>query len=268
MRQQTTIGLETVLVQRPLGLAFDIDGTLSPMTPTPGGARLYPGVAELLKRARDHTGVHVAIMTGRGIEDGASIINIDGLTYSGTHGLEWSDGLPGMHPPQVKPEALAYREAGISLLNLVEKHLPDLPGVVIQRKRIGGSLHYRLSPHPAETRRALFALLNEPAHMVGMKLGEGKRIVEILPPLAIDKGTALHRFAEQFGLRGIVFAGDDRTDLDGVQEIALMQRKGLAALSIVVRQTDTLPVMLSNADIVVDGVPGMVALLRKMVEML
>ncbi|HEV2474366.1 MAG TPA: trehalose-phosphatase, partial [Chthonomonadales bacterium] len=212
--------------------------------------------------------VHVAIMTGRGIEDGAAIVNIEGLTYSGTHGLEWSDGLPWVHPVQIKPDALAYREAGISLLNLVDKHLSELPGVVVQRKRVGGSIHFRLAPHPDETRLALFALLYEQARKLGMKLREGKRIIEILSPLAIDKGTALRRFADQFDLRGIVFAGDDRTDLDAVREIALLQREGRAALSIVVRQDETLPDMLNNADILVDGVPGMVALLRKMVGML
>lgn len=34
------IDLLTVLSKRPLGLVFDLDGTLSPMTPTPDTARL------------------------------------------------------------------------------------------------------------------------------------------------------------------------------------------------------------------------------------
>lgn len=60
------INLQTILAQRPLGLVFDIDGTLSPIAPTPEEARLYPGVASLLERAREH--VHIAIVTGRAIE--------------------------------------------------------------------------------------------------------------------------------------------------------------------------------------------------------
>ena len=260
--------LRAVLAPRPLGLALDIDGTLSPIAPTPEEARLYPGVVDLLEQARDHAGVHVAIMTGRGIEDGAAKVNIDGLTYTGTHGLEWSDGLPWLHPVQVAPDALVYAEAGKYLLDLVERRLPDLPGVIVQRKRIGGSIHYRLSPHPKEARRNILALLEEPAREVGMNLREGKRIVEVLPPLAIDKGTSLRSFAERFALRGLVFAGDDRTDLDAVLQIARLRKQGLAALAIVVRQADTLPQLLENADIVVDGVPGMVELLREIVERL
>lgn len=266
MNRQAT--LETVLSQRPLGLAFDIDGTLSPIAPTPEEAQLYPGVADLLELARDHDDVHVAIMTGRGIEDGARKIDLDGLTYTGTHGLEWSDGLPWLHPVQVAPAALAYAEAGARLLDIVEQHLTDLPGVIVQRKLVGGSIHYRLSPHPEETRAALLALLEAPAHRSGMKLREGKRIVEILPPVALNKGTSLHTFAERYALRGLVFAGDDRTDLDAVLEVARLREQGLAALVIVVRQSDTLPQLLENADIVVDGVPGMVELLREIVGML
>src|SRR5258708_15644087 len=113
------IDLQTVLVQRPLGLVFDIDGTLSPLAPTPDLARLYPGVVPLLERASKY--VHVAIMTGRAIDDGAAMVNVDGLTYIGTHGLEWSDGLPWLHPVHVVPEALDYYHPAKYFLNLPNK---------------------------------------------------------------------------------------------------------------------------------------------------
>ena len=63
-------------------------------------------------------------------------------------------------------------------------------------------------------------------------------------------------------------AGDDRTDLDAVQEIERMRKGGITALAIVVQHPDTLPELLQQADIVVQKVPGMVDLLREMVEML
>jgi trehalose 6-phosphate phosphatase len=260
--------LHPVLSRRPLGLAFDIDGTLSPIAPTPCEARLYPGVADLLEQARDHDGVHVAIMTGRGIEDGAAMVGVEGLTYIGTHGLEWSDGLPSQHPIQLAPGAQDYIAPGKALLDLVEQRLDELPGVIVQRKRVGGSLHYRLSPHPEETREALLALLEEPARQVHMSLSEGKLVVEVRPPLAIDKGTALRAFAERFDVKGLLFAGDDRTDLDAVREIARMRSAGLNALAVVARHHDTLQDLISNADIVVEGVPGVAELLRQIVKML
>jgi trehalose 6-phosphate phosphatase len=262
----TQLLLRTVLAQHPCGLAFDIDGTLSPIAPTPAEARLYPGVLPLLERARKHA--HIVIMTGRSIDDGAAILNLDGLTYTGTHGLEWSDGLPWLHPVEVVQEAKDFYEPGKYLLDLVEQHLTELPGVIVQRKRIGGSIHYRLSPNPAKTRQKLLSLLEQPARQVNMSLSEGKMIVEIRVPLPVHKGLALRQFVKRFNLRAIVFAGDDRTDLDAVLEIAKMCEEGIAALSIVVQHADTLPDLLRHADIIVQGVPGMVDLLREIVEML
>jgi len=255
------LDLQTVLTKKPLGLVFDIDGTLSPIAPTPEEARLYPGVAPLLERAREHA--HIAIMTGRAIEDGAAMVNVDGLTYIGTHGLEWSDGLPTSHPVEILPEALAYIEPGKYLLDLVEQHLPALPGVIVQRKRFGGSIHYRLSPDPAYTRQKIWSILEEPASQANMSLSEGKRVVEVRVPLKVDKGQALRRFVQRFDLHGVTFAGDDRTDLDAVLEIARLRQEGIAALAIVVQHPDTLPEMLANADIVVQGVEGMANLLHK-----
>src|SRR5438105_15931503 len=109
--------LQTVIAQRPLGLVFDFDGTLSPIAPTSEEARLYPGVAALLERAREHA--HVAIMTGRAIENGAEKVNVEGLTYIGTAGLEWRDGLPSTHAVEVVPEALEYFQPGEHSLKLV-----------------------------------------------------------------------------------------------------------------------------------------------------
>lgn len=262
--------LLNVLAQRPLGLVFDIDGTLSPIVPTADEARLYPGIAALLEQAQKQADVRVAIITGRAVEDGAPIVNIDGLTYIGTHGLEWSNGLPATHDVEVVQEALAYREPGTRLLDLAEQHLDELPGTYIQRKRIGGTIHYRLAPDPEQVRRRLFSLLEEPAQQAGIRLTEGKRALEIRVPLAIDrgKGDALRRFVQRFGLRGVVFAGDDLTDLDALREMAHLRQEGIAAQGIVVRQADTPPELLASTDLTVQGVAGMANLLHEIVELL
>ena len=259
---------QTVLAQRPLGLVFDIDGTLSPMAPTSDEARLFPGVVPLLERARERA--HVAIMTGRAIDDGARMVNVDGLTYIGTHGLEWCDGLPSLHPVEIVPEALQYIEPGTYLLDLVERELPQLPGVYVQRKRVGGTLHYRLSRDPERSRQGILSILEEPARRLNMRLREGRMMVEVLAPLAVDKGKALRHFVEHFQVQGVVFAGDDLTDLDAVLEVERLrdEKMVLAGVSVVVQHADSLPAMLEHADVVVQEVEGMVNLLREMVGML
>ncbi len=256
--------LSSVLAQKPLGLVFDIDGTLSPIAPTPQAAYLYPGVADMLEYLRHHA--HVAIMTGRELRDGARLVNVDNVTYIGTHGLEWSDGLPSTHEVQIVPEAMRYVEPGQRLLDLVQQHLDSLPGVIVQRKTVGGTLHYRGSVNPEQTRVQLLALLEEPTRQSGMRLGEGKMVVEVLSPLAINKGQALRSYAQRFNLQGLVFAGDDRTDLDAILEAERLREEGRLTLSVVVKHADTLPDLLAHADILVDGVEGMAQLMQEMVQ--
>ena len=258
------IDLSSVLAQQPLGLVFDIDGTLSPISPTPETAYLYPGVADMLDSLRQHA--HVAIMTGRGLRDGARIVNVDNVTYIGTHGLEWSDGLPTTHEVRIVPEALRYVEPGKQLLDLVQQHLDGLPGVIVQRKTVGGTLHYRGAAHPEQTREQLLALLTEPTQRAGMRLGEGKMIVEVLSPLAINKGQAIRSYVQRFSLRGLVFAGDDRTDLDAILEAERLREEGYATCSIVVKHSDTLLELLAHADVIVQGVEGMTQLMQEMVQ--
>jgi trehalose 6-phosphate phosphatase len=260
------VTIQTVLSQRPLGLVFDIDGTLSPIAPTPDEARLYPGVASLLEQARERA--HVAIMTGRALDDGAVMVNVDDITYIGSHGLEWSDGLPASHPVRVAPEAFAYLKPGKALLDLAERDLATLPGIIVERKCIGGTIHYRLCPDPEQARRAILSLLEEPARRANMRLDEEKRAIGVRTPLDINKGQALLWFVLRFGLRGILFAGDDHTDLDAILEIERLRQHGMAALAIAVQHNDTPRELLAHADITVHGVAGMVELLREIVASL
>jgi len=251
-----------LLTQRPLGLVFDIDGTLSPIAPTPGEAQLYPGVGALLEQAKPYA--HVAIITGRAVADGARMVNVDGLTYIGTHGLEQADGLPPHASIQLIPEAREYREAGEYLLDLVEKE--HLPGSIVERKSVGGTIHYRLAPDPELARQSILALLAEPAQRVHMQLSEGKRAIEIRVPLNINKGHALRSFVQRHKLQGVLFAGDDRTDIDALLEIERLRFEGIKGVGVAVQHADTLPELLAHADIVVQEVEGMVELLHKIVE--
>jgi trehalose 6-phosphate phosphatase len=258
------IDLNKLLAQRPLGLVFDIDGTLSPIVPTPDQARLYPGIAELLVEAKKHA--HIAILTGRAILSGAAIVNVEGLTYIGTHGEEWSEGLPTTHEIQVSDDMLAHIIPGQKLLALAEEHLAGLAGVKIEHKRFGGSIHYRAAAKPEQARQIILDLLREPADEYHFHLGEGKQVVDIRPISAVNKGTALRDFARHFALQGVLFAGDDRTDLDALLEIERLRQEGLYAVSVVVQAPDTFPGILEHADSVVQGVAGMAQLLQTLVE--
>src|SRR5579859_1895671 len=257
--------LVAVLQQQPLGLLFDIDGTLSPIAPTPSEARLYPGAADLLRDAQKYA--HVGIITGRTVLNGAQLVNVDGLTYIGTHGLEWCEGYQnGQCRVELIAQALPYAEPGKAVLDLAERELANLPGIIIERKSVGGTIHYRLAPDPEQARTRILAMLAVPAQQAHMRIGEGKYAIELLAPLRVNKGVALRRFVEQFRLHGVIFAGDDRTDLDAVLEIRKLCQEGFAAHAFVVQHPDTLPALLEHADTLVQGVEGMIQQLKEIVS--
>jgi trehalose 6-phosphate phosphatase len=52
-----------------------------------------------------------------------------------------------------------------------------------------------------------------------LQLSAGNQVWEVKPPLALNKGTALAAIVAQQGLDGVLFLGDDRTDLIAMAEL-------------------------------------------------
>lgn len=261
-----TVNLQETLSQQPLGLVFDIDGTLSPYVLAPLTAQLHPEVLPLLARARKYA--HVVFLTSRDVDSAATMVDVDELFYMGTYGLEWCEGSPRVRPVQILPEAAAYIEFGRQLLDFAEQELSIVPGINVIRRRVGGAIEYSLAPDPEQARQMILSVLEEPARRVTMRLDldEAERIVEVRAPL--EKGDALRRFVRQFGLHGVVFAGDDLPDLGAFLEVSKLRQAGVLGLSVVVQHANTLPILLESADVVVQEVEGMVKLLREMVTLL
>lgn len=257
--------MQDVFAERPLGLVFDIDGTLSPIASTPQEARLFPGVVDLLEDLS--LLAHIAILTGREINDGASMINLDGLTYIGAHGLEWYKGLPQPETLHILPEAVQYIQPARELLLYAAKQLEQEAGVLVEHKRIGGAIHYRLAPNPAEARQKILAILEAPA-ADRFHLTDDKYTIELRMPLAMDKGRAIRQLVRDWNLQGILFAGDSRTDLDALCELVQLRREGKKTLGVVVQHMDTAPELLRQADVIVHEVEGMVAFLQECVQAL
>jgi trehalose 6-phosphate phosphatase len=60
----------------------------------------------------------------------------------------------------------------------------------------------------------------------GLIIAEGKMVVEVRPPLAIDKGTVVRNLVREHGLRGIVYLGDDLTDVDAFRAVRELREEG------------------------------------------
>ena len=92
----------------------------------------------------------------------------------------------------------------------------------------------------------------------------GRGVVEARPPIRADKGTAVRRLVEEYGPEKALFMGDDTTDLDAFRALEELRGEGtlLETLRIGVRSDEGPPEIISEVDLVVDGVEGVGDVLR------
>ena len=201
----------------PLSILLDIDGTLAPIAPRPEQAKVPADTCKALEGLIEIPDAHIAIVTGRSIEDARRIVPLKGLGVIGNHGFE----VLGEHGEVVsEPAAHTFvdiiRSAGQRLGVLVK----EIPGVVIENKHWTLSVHYRLAARPAIPR--ITDTINALAKELGLKVTRGKEVLELRPPLEVNKGTAAVIWVKRLGLSAsssVLYIGDDRTDEDAFREL-------------------------------------------------
>jgi trehalose-phosphatase len=213
-----TPALERRLSGEPLVLLLDIDGTLSPIAPRPHEAAVPEETRHVLRELVALPGASVAIISGRSAEDARRIVGVQGLWAIGNHGIEVStpDG-----EVEVRPSVLGCEHTIAEVAHELTSKLGGMPGVLVENKRWTLSIHYRLSPPDivAEVQRTV----TEVAVAAGLLVTHGAKVLEVRPPVAIDKGIAAVDFAAMLGaLAGtgaVLCAGDDRTDEDAFRAL-------------------------------------------------
>jgi trehalose 6-phosphate phosphatase len=86
------------------------------------------------------------------------------------------------------------------------------------RKPLTVSFHYRRDADEESAVRELEAVA-EQARAAGLHPRWGRKVLEVRPPVAADKGTAVRALLERARLRRALYAGDDATDLDGFRAL-------------------------------------------------
>ena len=253
--------LAAALAARPRGLFFDIDGTLSAIAPTPESATLLPGVAELLEQLRTRFDV-VALVSGRAADDARRMVGLPGVLYIGNHGLERIEG--DAATVQVLPEAEPYVEAVNTTLDDLDATLAArFPGVHIERKGVTGSIHVRNAPDPDAAEESIARSLTTIAVPRGLLVTRGRRIVEVRPPVAVDKGVAVAGVIRERGLRGALYLGDDRTDLDAFRALRQLADEGVCqTVAVAVLSPEAPPELAAAADITLPDISFVPGLLR------
>jgi trehalose 6-phosphate phosphatase len=249
-----------VLRQAPSAVVTDIDGTISGIAPTPAEAMVDPGAKAALAMLMERLAT-VAVVSGRAPRDGAEMVGLPELTYVGNHGLERIvRGTPWTHP--VAAAAQPAITAALTEIENAARMADDVPWLLVENKGVTGTVHYRLAPDPAAAAALLEPLVRAAADRHGLRLTLGRMIFEVRPALAVNKGTAIRELARDLGLRGIVFFGDDVTDVDAFRALRELREAGEAAtLRVGVLGPETSPAVLAEIDVSVNGVPACAATL-------
>jgi trehalose 6-phosphate phosphatase len=249
-----------VLRQKPSAVVTDIDGTVSPIAPTPAEAMVDPGAKAALALLAERL-TAVAVVSGRAPQDGEAMVGLPELIYVGNHGLERiTRGTPWTHP--VAAAAQPAIATALAEIESAARAAADVPWLLVENKGVTGTIHYRLAPDQTAAAALLEPVARAAAERHGLRLTLGRMIFEVRPALAVNKGSAIRDLAQDFGLRGIVFFGDDVTDVDAFRALRELRETGEAeTLRVGVLGPDTSPAVLAEIDMSVNGVPACAATL-------
>ncbi len=206
-------------------LLLDVDGTLAPIVARPAEASVPEATRRELRRLARRYAL-VACVSGRPAVDAGRVVGVPELTYVGEHGLELAPGAA----------AWAGRIAAFA----------DGERREAERKPLTVSFHFRLD---ADEQAAVVELeqLAARARLAGLWPRWGRKVLEIRPPVAADKGTAVSTLLERAGLRRALYAGDDATDLDGFRALDTLE----LGVRVAVVCDESPPQLRAGADVVV-----------------
>jgi trehalose 6-phosphate phosphatase len=230
------------------GLFSDLDGTLSPIAPTPEAAQITKRNRELLVELQKELPL-IGLISGRRAGSLHSRVGLEGLVYIGNHGLErWTD-----NGVQVLAEAQPY----IGALQEVKNELQKIeePGAYVEDKGPTLSLHYRQAAQPIAFARDKAAWIAEVVEKRGLVLFTGKMVFEVRPPVEMDKGIAFQQLIKENDIEAALFLGDDISDLNALRTARKMRGDGISDAWGVGVQSEEAPVGLAAAaDFLADGV--------------
>jgi trehalose 6-phosphate phosphatase len=195
-------------------LGTDFDGTLVPLRDDPTECVLDEPTRALLAAIHRPPHVHVAVVSGRLVEDVRGRIGLEAITCAGNHGLE----IIGEGIRFREPTAGACEELMQTLAEDLRESLANVDGANLEHKQLTLTVHVRKVD--ADARPAVRAIVARAArHAVTsghVRLHGGKDVIELRPNVDWHKGRAVEWLADQLQCRreSRVFIGDDETDED------------------------------------------------------
>ena len=203
--------LEALLtLERPLLLALDVDGTLSPIVRDPEHAEIPAPTLSTLASLAKAPMMEVAIITGRDLRSLAQMEQLEGVWRAVEHG-----GLvlaPGQAPSR-RELANEQREALARFRQWVDTHADD---AFIEYKPQAIAVHVRgIAENDPDRADQLLQEADDLAQRLGLHVRRGKALREAEAAVH-DKGSALREIFDRSGARSVFFAGDDLTDFPAI----------------------------------------------------
>lgn len=233
------------LAARPLLVTLDFDGTLAAIAETPGEAKLTLEFRAALRKLAATPGLHVFILSGRGLRDVMRLVGLNGLYYGGNHGME----LKGPSFSWRDPGAARVRSLISGIAAETAVRFPPGTGVIVEDKGVSASIHYR-SLRPAY-RKGFFTHMKAITTDADRRLrwSRGHKVFELRPARAPHKGDAALLLRRKLRASSTLAVGDDLTDEDMFRALAdgvtvrVGRKKGSAAEYYLGRQSQVLELL-------------------------
>lgn len=246
---------------------LDIDGTLAPIVRHAADAHVPEATRTLLieisKRYR-----LVGCVSGRRAAIARQIVAIGSIAYIGNHGGELLR--PGATRPELDPDLTAWSERVREFAR--RAYTPELQRARVRSedKEAIAAFHWRGAPdeHAAA---ALVRDIAEHAEREGFAAHWGRKVLEVRPPIRLDKGIGVSALLTGGEARNngspiarAVYVGDDTTDIDAFLALRALVDAGTLALAVCVAvgSEETPPELLEQADMTIDGQSGVRGLLE------
>ncbi len=238
----------------------DIDGTIAPIVKRAEDARVPQATARVLGKLGRRYG-SVACISGRSIAEARRLVGVGTITYAGVHGAELLE--PGSGEPRLAPDFAGW-ERRIARFAL-EQDARDLRTLQVRVEDKGPIVAFHWRGAPDETAaRARVEGIAQAAGAAGLGTHWGRKVLEVRPPVQIDKGRAVRALVAQTGVRAALYGGDDRTDLDAFAALDELVSGGDLehAVRVGVRSDEGPEEIVERADVAVDGVAGFTEVLE------
>jgi trehalose 6-phosphate phosphatase len=243
---------------------LDIDGTLAPIVRHAADAHVPEATRTLLIEISRRYGL-VGCVSGRRAATARQIVAIGSIAYVGNHGGEMLR--PGATRAELDPDLGAWSERVGAFA--VHAYTPEVHRARVRSEDKGAiaAFHWRGAPDE-DAAAALVREIAARAEAEGFVVHWGRKVLEVRPPVALDKGISIALLLRGAPVTAAMYVGDDATDLDAFRGLRELVQAGEleSALCVAVDSDEAPPELGREADLTLDGPPAVRQLLEALLQ--